>query len=232
MKSIKKFFTFIICAAILFSLSACTDETEDLPQEDTTQFTQDYTSATQFVSDVKNFYKNSTTQNSNIKANKSIAALFDYEELGGIHQKLYDSNISANQIVALYRLFENDLGTIYRIAIKVGTHYEPLLALTTVISRSSVSEAIKPVLKNPESLQLHSIIMCLDTSDIEKYGYFVATDIDIYADYSAQNGFGGMNRGYCSIRFSFFTYELSFGQSVKSYNMNDYIARANYVKYL
>ena len=221
---------YILCSTIMFSLTACTDDS-DSPDEDTSRFTQEYTYDTQFVSDVKYYYNGSETQKNNIKANERIAAYFDYSELGGIHQKLYDKGVTANQIVDLYKLFEDDLGSIYRIAIKVGTtHYEPLLALSNTITKTAVGEAIKPRLKKPESLQLHSVVMCLKTSDVEKYGSFYGSDIHIYADYSAQNGFGGMNRGYCSVNFSFFTCELSFGQSITSYNMSDYHSQADYVK--
>ena len=228
MKKLIKMASFFMCCFIFTCIfSACREKNED--EKVNTHFTQTYTSDMDFINDVK-AYGISNSNINNMKANESIKAFFDCDDIDGFNQRLYD-NVSATTMFALYKSFESNLGAIYRIAIKVGTHYEPFLVHCSVLNKNDIANAIKVRLKNPESLQLHSAKVYWTTKNVQEQKCFHATDIDFYADYSAQNGFGGLNRTYCSVSFSFYTSEFSYsGNTLSAYNYATAIAKCDYNK--
>lgn len=220
---------FVLLIVCSISLVACNKDNDENESEAKTHFTQTYTSDMDFINDVKQ-YGISGSNATNIKANESIKAFFDCDDINGFNQRLFD-NVSASTMFTLYKFFESDLGSIYRIAIKVGSHYEPFLAHCGVLNKSDVANAIKERLKNPESLQLHSATMYWTTKDVERHKYFDAIDFGFYADYSAQNGLGGYNRTYCRVSFSFFTSEFSYnGNTLNAYSYALAISEYDYNK--
>lgn len=234
----KKIIQMIIALALLMvcfiSLVACVSGSNgngSHEPEVNTHFTRTYTSDMDFINDVKQ-YGISGSNATNIKANKSIKAFFNYRDINGFNQRLFD-NVSASTMFTLYKFFESDLGAIYLIAIKVGSHYEPFLAHCGVLNKSDIANAIKTQLKNPESLQLHSATLYwrADFTERQKNESFDAIDIGIYADYSAQNGFGGYNRTYCSVSFSFFTSQFSYnGNTLNALSYATAISKYDYNK--
>lgn len=225
----KRWLCLCVVTIMLFALCACGGEEDNY---DPTLFTQEYSTVDDFLSDYKNYYQ--PRYNSNIQNNESIVRFFKYSTYKlEFNQKLYDKFGALGMERLLNIVGNTTYKDVYTRVVKTGSQYTSLYILCNVLKKADFEEAIKVRLKNPESLQIHSVKMYAK-EHIDDDSVFVVERF--YVDYSAQNGFGGMNREWCScdVSISYSDYSVTFSRKVETddYTLRQDIAEATYVKTL
>lgn len=208
--------SYIMCI-VVFALTACDDGGKDKQDSVVSRFEITQYKKETLIADLSEYYSDDYNINVALRRNESAQLILARADFA---QELYDSKISIYEIYAIYSKCRKGFFGIDDNLIPIKHNdgkYYPLYVLgrTTDIYIDLISSAMKELLRNPESLQLHSAKLYVITyddlnaryftgyvmlnvfEDSEGYGYIYTLRHDLLfaeVDYSAQNGFGGMNR--------------------------------------